>query len=74
MEAQKIPTIKKSTRQAVLEEIKDLESDFRLFWVLRHEHELIKPLTKMIAKLVGLRELLKYYPERRCGHCGETLN
>lgn len=65
---------KESFRQILNNEIENLNNDLRLFWVLRHHHDLQIPIIKVLRKLKALKELLKFHRQRKCVNCGCTLN
>ncbi len=66
--------MEKSMRQLLLDEICNLQNDFRLLFLLRHYHQLALPMKNIIEKLRECKKLLIFYPTVKCLDCGKIIN
>ena len=66
--------MEKSTRQYCIDELDNLNNDFRLLWKLRHHHNVYYPLYRILIKQRAIKNLLKFHPEQTCLNCGQILN
>jgi hypothetical protein len=66
--------MEKSTRQYCIDELDNLNNDFRSLWKLRHRHNVYYPLSRILIKQRAIKKLLKFHPERACLNCGQILN